>query len=80
METLGFYARKPSWNDDIIPVSRDYKLIVPCEMENCPINKSKHCSMASAIKISSGGYCQTGRDLIKTDLYNKSPNKKVDGD
>lgn len=54
--------------------SRDYKLVIPCEFEQCQVNKSKHCSMPSAIKISSGGFCQTGRDLIKSKI------EKIDGD
>ncbi len=58
--------------NDKIPVSRDYKLVIPCEMVECPINRQNYCSMASAIKISSGGFCKTGRDLIE------EMNKKID--
>ncbi|MDO8610091.1 MAG: hypothetical protein Q7R95_06055 [bacterium] len=47
-----------------IPVSRDYKLVIPCERADCPINQLLYCSMASAIKISSAGRCSTGDDLI----------------
>ena len=64
METEGLMPRVGG-RDWSIPVSRDYKLVIPCENTECPINSLKFCSMASAIKISSGGFCQTGRDLIE---------------
>ena len=54
-----------------LPVSRDYALIIPCENVMCPANSSEHCSMPSAIRISSGGNCQTGKDLITEKLTKK---------
>ena len=60
----GLFPRYPGRDYDF-PVSRDYKLIVSCECTPCPLNKLNFCSMPSAIKISSGGKCQTGMDLIE---------------
>jgi len=65
--------RYPGRDDWDIPVSRDYALVVPCEQVTCPLNKSNHCSMASAIKISSGGKCQTGADLIQEKNKENTP-------
>ena len=63
-----------------IPVSRDYKLVIPCKNISCPINKLDYCSMASAIKINSAGVCQTGRDLIEEKLkMEKEKNKNKGG-
>ena len=63
MKTEGL-APRVGGRDWSIPVSRDYKLVIPCENTRCPINKSQYCSMPSVIVISSGGRCQTGIDLI----------------
>lgn len=51
--------------------SRDYALIIECEYIACPANKMKHCSMPSAIRISSGGRCLTGTQLIELERENK---------
>jgi hypothetical protein len=59
-----------------IPVSRDYKLVIPCENNRCPINKLNYCSMASAIKINSAGTCQTGKDLIEEKIKEKQEENK----
>lgn len=45
-------------------VSRDYALVVPCEMAKCPINRDGHCGMPSSIKIGADGHCKTGKDLV----------------
>lgn len=85
MEKLGFMPRQPH-RDWKIPVSRDYALIIPCENVMCPVNKSDHCAMPSAIEISSGGKCKTGEKLITEKLTkgkNKNENKscyKHEGD
>ncbi len=78
MKSEGFMPRSRYPDKDWrIPVSRDYKLVIPCQQTQCPINQSNYCSMASAIKINSGGRCQTGVDLIqektKMDKEKKKP-------
>ena len=66
--------------DNPYPISRDYALTISCEQIICPINKLKHCSMPSSIKIGSGGQCKTGKELIDLERIRqeeiKNKNKK----
>lgn len=62
--TAGFMQRQPGSHH--FPASRDYCLpVISCECVECPVNHNSKCSMASAIKINSGGKCQTGADFIE---------------
>lgn len=59
-------------------LSSDYRLDIPCERLNCPVNRLGKCYMASAIRINAAGVCKTGQDLI--DMGPVKPPSKVDGD
>lgn len=46
-------------------VSRDFAHDIPCERTACPINRERHCSVSSSIKIGPSGLCLTGQGLIQ---------------
>ena len=55
-------------------ISRDFAHDIPCERVACPINRERHCSVPSGIKIGASGLCLTGQALIQAPpVQPKSP-------